>query len=422
MNAIKEILSQGFMITGFVMIMMLVIEYISVLTRGNWDHVIAKWKIGQSLLCSYLGATPGCLGAYAVGSLYIHRVIGIGALTAAMVATSGDEAFVMLALFPQTALWIFGSLFAGGVITGVVVDLFKKDKAITANIKEHKTSHPGNPRCIPFSARAFVSQWRNCSPQRGWLTLFLVLFLGGILTGAIEHKHGEECGESRVGRIECEQMADSHAGHNHADPTDRTNLHDTNGPTNQSDPSDLTKTHSTEIHDCNVPSETKTHASHEDHSDSSGNWVSTTFLVLSLIALLIVATVPDHFLDEHLWHHLVKVHGWRILLWTIGALAVTHVLVNSMDLTALVSDHKLPVLLTACLIGVLPTSGPHLIFVTLYSQGSLPLSVLVANCIVQDGHGMIPTLAHSRKTFIFIKALKLAIGLAVGLAGHFMGL
>ena len=106
MHAIQEILGQGFTITGFVMLMMLVIEYLNVLTRGNWDRVIAKWGIGQSFLCSFLGATPGCLGAYAVGSLYIHRVVGIGALTATMVATCGDEAFVMLALFPKTALII----------------------------------------------------------------------------------------------------------------------------------------------------------------------------------------------------------------------------------------------------------------------------------------------------------------------------
>ncbi len=391
MYAIQEILSQGFMITGFVMIMMLVIEYLNVLTRGNWDHVIAKWKTGQSIFCSFLGATPGCLGAYAAGSLYIHRVIGVGALTAAMVATCGDEAFVMLALFPHTALWIFASLFAGGVISGVAVDLLKKDsrEEKCLDIQEHKTSHPGNPRCTPFSASDFVAQWRNCSPQRGWLTLFLVLFLGGILTGAIGHGHGES-GGGQVASGECDHVVHDHAGHNHVEQTEETEL-------------------------------TATHVEHSAAHVAHGDWIRTTFMMLSLIALLIVATVPDHFLDEHLWNHLVKIHGWRILLWTIGALAVTHVLVNSLEISELVANHKMPVLLIACLIGVLPVSGPHLIFVTLYAEQALPLSVLVANCIVQDGHGMIPTLAHSRKTFVFIKAIKLAIGLAVGIIGYAMG-
>ena len=404
MEAIHEILSQGFMITGFVMIMMLVIEYLNVLTRGNWDHVIAKWKTGQSLLCSFLGVTPGCLGAYAAGSLYIHRAVGVGALTAAMVATCGDESFFMLALFPKTALAIFAALFIGGIITGIAIDLLKKPSQTQSDCNEqaHKTSHPENPVCIHFRGREFFSQWRNCSPQRGWLTLFLVLFLSGIISGTITHEHHDQCPDNS----HLEQIDQAlHSDHNHdAVAANTETLHiDLNDP---ADNNVLTNPHG----------QTTTAEHH-----SSWNWIRITFIALSLIALAIVATVPDHFLDEHLWHHLVKVHGWRILLWTIGALTVTHFLVQSLEVKDLVADHRLPVLLTACLIGILPVSGPHLVFVTLYSQQALPLSVLVANCIVQDGHGLIPTLAHSRRTFIYIKGIKFVIGLAVGLLGHAMG-
>ena len=391
MEAIYEILSQGVMITGFVMIMMLVIEYLNVLTRGNWDHVIGTWKIRQSLFCSFLGVTPGCLGAYAAGSFYIHRVIGLGALTAAMVATCGDESFIMLSLFPRTALYIFAALFAGGVITGVIIDLItktKSEKPAEAN-SQHQTSHPNNPRCTPFSAKEFVTQWRNCSPQRGWLTLFLLLFLGGIISGTITRGHRHRITAENHGAVAAEK-----AGHHHIDQTDLSDL---------SDPSDLPD-----------------HDQPEEHH-SSWNWLRITFLVLSLVALAIVATVPDHFLDEHLWQHLIKIHGWRILLWTTGALAVNHILVNSMEITAIVENHKLPILLISCLIGILPTSGPHIVFITLYASQTLPLSVLVANCIVQDGHGLLPTLAHSRKTFLFIKGIKVVIGLAIGFLGHSMG-
>jgi hypothetical protein len=380
MHAIQEILSQGFMITGFVMIMMLVIEYLNVLTRGNWDRIIAKWGIRQSILCSFLGATPGCLGAYAVGSLYIHRVVGIGALTAAMVATCGDEAFIMLALFPKTALIIFAALFAGGILSGIAVSLIAKDSPapIAPHIQERDSAHPEDPRCTPFSTHEFFSQWRNCSPQRGWLTFFLAIFLGGIASGTIGHEH-EPLIPSEAPGSAIEQQHDHGAhGAHHGE------------------------------------------AEGEQHEDA-WSWVRITLFALGLVALIIVATVPDHFLDEHLWHHLVKVHGWRVLLWTLGALAITHVLTNGVDITELVSDHKLPILLTACLVGVLPSSGPHLIFITLYSEQAIPLSVLVANCIIQDGHGLIPTLAHSRRAFFGIKAFKFAVGLAIGLIGNAMG-
>lgn len=375
MEEVLEILRQGFMITGFVLTMMLAIEYLNVLTRGNWDRIIARWTWGQSALCSFLGATPGCLGAYAVASLYLHRVITAGALAAAMVATCGDEAFVMLALFPRTALWIFCALFVGGAVTGVVVDLAAGGRRTreTPHLAEYKATHTGHPECIPFSRRELVAQWRRCSSRRGWLTLLLVTFLAGVLTGVIGHDHAHEA-----------EAADATPGTEH-------------------------------VH----------HDGECDHADATAHapwdWVRMTLVGLGTIALLIVATVPDHFLDEHLWRHLIKVHGWRVLLWTLGALSVTHVLVHSVDLSSTVAAHRLPVLLVACLIGLLPASGPHLVFVTLYAEGALPLSTLVANCIVQDGHGLIPTLAHSRRAFLAVKAIKLAIGLAVGLVGHVMG-
>ena len=79
------------------------------------------------------------------------------------------------------------------------------------------------------------------------------------------------------------------------------------------------------------------------------------------------------------------------------------------------------VLVIACLVGIIPESGPHLLFVTLYVQGTVPLSVLVGSSIVQDGHGLLPMLAHSRKDFLIIKSVALIAGLAVGAAMMILG-
>ena len=53
-------------------------------------------------------------------------------------------------------------------------------------------------------------------------------------------------------------------------------------------------------------------------------------------------------------------------------------------------------------------------FVTLFANGALPLSVLLANSIVQDGHGALPLLAESRRAFLIVKAINLAAGFLVG--------
>lgn len=117
---IFETFGHALMITGFVAVMMLVIEYVNVATRGSWERTLSKHAWGQVVLSAGLGATPGCLGAYAVTSLYVHRIITFGALVAAMVASCGDEAFVMLAMFPDRALQLFGLLLVVGLVTGLL--------------------------------------------------------------------------------------------------------------------------------------------------------------------------------------------------------------------------------------------------------------------------------------------------------------
>jgi len=381
MTVFAQVLGQALMITGFVFIMMLVIEYLNVLTRGNWNRVVARWRWGQSFFTSLLGATPGCLGTFAVASLYMHRVVTFGGLVAAMIATCGDEAFVMLALFPGRALVIFGLLCITGAVSGIVVDAVLKSRRTrpTAELAQYQPTHADAEECVPFSRRALVDQWRRCTPHRGWLTLFLALFLAGVVSGRFGHQH--------LG-------VETHK-HAHAEQAE----HAVEGP----------------------EAEEEGHGEEAGHGQQAWNWVRITLLVLGLVGLAIVASVPDHFLDEHLWNHIARVHIWRIFAWTLGALLVTRVLVGHIHLESAVEAHRLPILLLACLVGIIPESGPHLIFVTLYAAGTIPFSILLASCVVQDGHGMIPILAHSRRAFLAVKAVNFAVGLAVGLAGHGMG-
>jgi len=92
------------------------------------------------------------------------------------------------------------------------------------------------------------------------------------------------------------------------------------------------------------------------------------------------------------------------------------------DLHQLIQHNMYWVLVVAVLIGIIPESGPHLIFVMLFASGNLPLSILLASSIVQDGHGSLPLLAESRKSFIKVKLINMAVGLLIGLAGLSLGL
>jgi hypothetical protein len=151
------------------------------------------------------------------------------------------------------------------------------------------------------------------------------------------------------------------------------------------------------------------------------SWVRVTLLFAGAFCTFVVATVPEHFLTEHLWRHVALRHVPRVFLWTFGVMAAVAWLDTQVDLAGFVQGNSWAVLVTAVLFGLIPESGPHLLFVTLFSQGSLPLSILAANSIVQDGHGMLPLLAESRSDFFRVKAINLLVGLTLGAIALAMG-
>ena len=68
---ILGVLKHAIMITSFVLMMKILIEYINVQTRGEWQKSLKKSKFKQYTLAAFLGVMPGCLGAFTVVSLYL---------------------------------------------------------------------------------------------------------------------------------------------------------------------------------------------------------------------------------------------------------------------------------------------------------------------------------------------------------------
>lgn len=330
-----RLLLESAMITGFVAAMMLLIEYLNVVSQGKWGGWLSSGRVMQYILASLLGAIPGCLGAFTVVSLYSHGVVSLGAVVATMVATSGDEAFVMLALIPRTALLLTAVLFALAVLTGLVVDLVASRRRHLSPPCPSLLVHQ-EEQLLPLRGARLLAQWRDCSAARGILAVGLVLFAIAIAAGRI-------------------------------------------GPTRWS-------------------------------------WVRVSLLAVSAASLFVVATVPDHFLEEHLWRHVARKHAPRIFLWTFGALAASGPVARLLQVQGEAAGNPWLLLLLACVVGLIPESGPHLIFVMLYAQGVAPFGALLASSIVQDGHGMLPMLAHSPRAFIVVKAVNFVIGLLAGAA------
>jgi hypothetical protein len=333
MEVFSDTMPHALMITGFVLIMMVLIEYLNVQTRGWWQDGLERSRWKQYAISSGLGALPGCLGAFTVVSLYAHGAVSFGALIGAMIATSGDEAFVMLAMFPRRALLLTGGLFALGWAAAVFTDRYFP-RAGPALSDDHRLKVHEADECHCFRPRAILGQLKAITFPRVLLLALLSLFLFGLLSGSM-------------------------------------------GP-------------------------------------PAWNWIRVTMLGSGFFALFIAVTVPDHFLEEHLWEHVLKQHLVRIFMWTFGALLVISLLDTFMNVDAWIQGNIFTVLLMASMLGLVPQSGPHLAFVTLYAQGFLPVGVLVASSIVQDGHGTLPLLAVSKSAFVRLKLINLVVGFTIG--------
>ena len=65
-----DVLRNSVLITGLVMIMMLMIEYVNIHSHGRWFTRLRQNRFGQVVLGAGLGIIPGCMGGFAAVSMY----------------------------------------------------------------------------------------------------------------------------------------------------------------------------------------------------------------------------------------------------------------------------------------------------------------------------------------------------------------
>jgi len=347
--ALVTIFKHALMISFFVFVMMLLVDFIDTASKGRMTGIIKGSLWRQYTLTSFLGFTPGCLGAFMNVSLYVHGMISFGAIVGGMIATSGDEAFVMLAQFPDTALALFGLLFGFGIFFAWISDRIIPHLGFTPC---ESCLDANCEACLPgagiqeeigeiFRPANFFENFRSLSFTRFLFLMLMASFLVLITTGTL-------------------------------------------GP-------------------------------------STWDWKRITFICLSLCTLGIIMVCSEHYLESHIWDHVIKRHLFRVFLWSFGALLFVHRGLAFWNLDALIHEHMLLVLLIGALMGIIPESGPHLIFVMMYAQGLVPFSVLFTTSFVQDGHGMLPLLSFSLKDSILIKTFNLAFGITVGVSIFALG-
>ena len=412
-----EVLRNAVLITGLVLIMMLMIEYCNIGSHGSLFARLKSSGINQVLIGTLLGLVPGCIGGFAAVSLFTHKLLSFGALTAMMIASSGDEAFVMLATMPLKALLLFAILGALAIVTGLVCDryLFKEQNfAFCPDGYEIHKEHDSSI-ASPFRLSSYKDALRRPSRERLLLLAGIALFVVALLSGFAGHDHAghdhavhQEAALHQEVALHQEAMLHEEAEHNHELHEEAAHNHALHGHA----------THQESLQEIIEERHLSTFTLHLLDEE----WMNCLFAIMSIVTLLFTATAKEHFIKEHLWHHVIKRHLLSIFLWTLGGLAVCQIGVQYLNIEEWVSSNMIFVILLAVAVGIIPESGPHLVFVTLYLNGIVPFSVLLANSISQDGHTALPLLASSRKTFLKAKAVNIIIGAVVGILLYLSGL
>jgi len=355
-HLLLDVLRNSVLITGLVMIMMLMIEYINIHSHGKWFTKLRQNRVGQVVLGAGLGIIPGCMGGFAAVSMYSHKLLSFGALVAMMIASSGDEAFVMLAMIPKEALLLMVILFVIAIVVGLVVDRFSKP-AQHEGCAEGYQIHDEDEKA-ETDDKPTLRNLRHASAERIALLLGVILFIVALAFGMLEHEH------------EAEEVAET--AHTHLNIFDE-------------------------------------------------YWLNLVFAIVSLFVVWFIATAPEHVVKEHLWEHIIRKHFLSIFLWTFGTLLVIQIGLHYFDIETLISNNIPWMILLAVLVGIIPESGPHLLFVTLFATGVVPFSVLLANSISQDGHASLPLLAESKRSFLKAKIVNVLVAAFFGYLCYFVG-
>lgn len=356
LEIIIDAVCDGISITGMVIVLMMLIEFLNRGTQGRAFNVLGKSRWGQVVLGAGMGLIPGCFGGFAVVSMYSHRVIGFGALVAMMIASSGDEAFFMLAMIPKQALIVSGIIFVLAIIAGLAVDVIFKKKSGRSDTcggefvlhEEDLHHHHDTDYDYDNDHSHRVARWGTA----GVLLLFMAYFIYAFITnGEAEEIEGEGLNLDFI----------------------------------------------------------------------EERWLNLVFALVSVGIAIEAFFLPMHVVEEHLWNHVIRKHLLSIFLWTVGTILVIQLGLYYFDIATWTSENTLWMIVLAALIGLIPESGPHLIFVTLFAGGSVPFSVLLASCISQDGHAGLPLLAEDKRGFFSAKLINAVIAFVVGVAAYAMG-
>jgi len=363
----------------FVGAMLLFFGYLNYKTAGAVIATITKYKQFQVPMGAVLGVSPGCGGAIFVMPLYLRGTVTYGTVVATLVATMGDSSFVIISRMPRQAAYIHLISFVVGILAGYAVDSLGLGRAL---LRPEQTS----PR---HATRSSQTKWPHLGHSAGdevdqalhpehrevagtvgyeithrgyalyWLVTGIGFLLGIVLLTQQDINRWVGFDLNRVvGLLGAAISVIWLIAARHIVADD-------------------------------------THAELEEK-------------VASLKEMLI-----------HNAHETAFVTFWVFVAYSAYELFMYF---TQLDLHAVVAQAGFwPVVVAAC-IGLIPGCGPQIVTVTLYTQGVIPFSALVAHTLSQDGDALFPIIAMNRRVALWATITTTVPALLMGVLFYALGL
>ncbi len=374
-------------VSAFVAITVLVFSYVQYRTGGRIVTYLENNERLQPLAGALLGLTPGCGGAIIAMPLYIRGTVSFGTVVAALAATAGDSAFVILALAPEAAVYAYGMAFVAAVLFGYAIDLWglgvgRVDSAVdrmsrpmtdggfaTTSVADGGPSAPD----FEMTDEHCHSHDRDSTANRGLMptvshavhVLWWVVAAAGLVAGVLYLVRGAPEVPLALG---------------------------------------------------------PTFSGLFTVAGLSGTAMSfyLHFVGRSYIGEGEAGRAREDFASTYETFQHAAMETSMVTVWVIAAYLIYEygVVVLSLDIGALAATAGVLAPIGGALLGLIPGCAPQIVFAGIYAEGGIPFSALTANAISQDGDALFPLMAIDLKAAIVATIYTTIPALVVGVALH----
>ncbi|WP_049922908.1 putative manganese transporter [Halopiger djelfimassiliensis] len=381
-------LRDGFVqVSAFVAATVLIFSYVQYRTGGRIVTYLENNERMQPLAGALLGLTPGCGGAIIAMPLYIRGTVSFGTVVAALVATAGDSAFVILALAPEAALYAYGMAFAAAVVFGYAIDRWglgvgRVDDAVS-QIGRPMTDGglattsvaSGGPSLPEYGDECHCNDHTHTADDGGVMTtishgvhvLWWVVAAAGLVAGVLYLVRGApevslEVGPTFFGLFTVSGLVGTSA--------------------------------SFYLH----------------------------FVGRRFIGEGEVGRIRDDFTSTYETFQHAAMETSMVTVWVIAAYLIYEygILITGVEIATVAAAVGVLAPIGGALLGLIPGCAPQIVFAQIYAHGGIPFSALTANAISQDGDALFPLLAFDMKAAIVATIYTTIPALIAGVALHYV--